>query len=320
MIKKTKSFLDYLNPINKCRKWDISLWQCPQFLFILMGLIIIVAILVTYFIAIYKIGNPEVVSLLVLSVAFVLVILDYIITRSFERLAEISRMKTEFISIVSHQLRSPLTNLSWVIDFIASGEAGAIQAKQIEYFKILKTNTSRMRDLVNNLLTVSRIEMRRLPIDKSKEVLLGDLTKKVVAKFQPLIKASNVEISLDIQKDLPKIPADSLWLEQAVSNLLDNAIRYITKEGKISIRIYQKKQEVYFEIKDNGVGISVDEQKFIFQKFFRCQNAIKYQTGGSGLGLYITKQVLNMMGGKIWFKSKEGQGTTFYFSLPLKNK
>ena len=316
----TNKFLKGLNPLSQCKKYSIPFWRCPQVLFILMGFIIIVAILISYSIAIHKINDPEIVALTVLTITLVLIILDYIIYDSFERLAEASRMKSEFISIVSHQLRSPLSNLSWAVDYIMSGRLGRIEEKQLSYFKILRENTSRMKDLVNDLLTVSRIETGKLSLGKKEEVHLGDLTREIVSKFKPFIDASNVEVSLDIEENLPKIYADKLWLEQVISNLLDNAVRYIEGKGQVNIRISSPKKDkrILFEIKDNGVGIPESEQKFIFQKFFRSENALKHQTVGSGLGLFITKRIIEMMGGKIWFKSKESKGTTFYFTLPVK--
>lgn len=305
-----------LNPLNQCKKWGVPLWQCPQFLFLLMGVIIIGVILATYSIATYQIGDPKIVALVVLVIAFVLLILDFIITRSFERIAEASRMKTEFISVVSHQLRSPLTNLRYSLELLISGKLGKIQGKKLEYFKILEENTQRMGDLVNDLLTVSRIETGRLPL-KKEEISLGDLTKKAILKFKPLADASNIKVEIRAPKNLPKILSDRLWLEQIVENLLDNAIRYIKKEGEVKIKIKTGAKKIYFEIQDNGVGIPKEEQKFIFQKFFRSSNVLKYQTEGSGLGLYITKQILKLLGGEIGFSSKANKGSTFFFSLPI---
>lgn len=311
-----KKILESLNPLTPCKKWGVPPWQCPQFLFLLMGLIIIGVILATYSIATYRIGDPKIVALVVLIVAFVLIILDYIITRSFERIAEASRMKTEFISVVSHQLRSPLTNLKYSLELLASGKLGKVREKELEYFKILEENTQRMGDLINDLLTISRIEAGKLPLEK-KELSLEDLTKKVVLKFKPLAKASNVRVKLRAQKNLPKVLADSLWLEQVVENLLDNAIRYIKKKGEVKIKIQPRRKKIYFEIQDNGVGIPKEEQKFIFQKFFRSANVLKHQTEGLGLGLHITKRILELLGGKIWFSSQENKGSTFYFTLPV---
>jgi len=284
-----------------------------------MGIIIIGVILATYFIATFKIGDPFVVSLIVLVVGGILIVIDYIITNSFERIAEASRMKTEFISVVSHQLRSPLTNLKYSLEILTSGKLGKIEKKEKEYFEILEENIKRMGDLINDLLTISRIETGKLPL-KKEMVSLEEVTKKLILKFKSYAEASRVRIWLEVEENLPKVLGDRLWVEQVVENLLDNAIRYIKGGGEVKIKIYKDSKKIYFEIQDNGVGIPKEEQKFIFQKFFRAQNVLKYQTEGSGLGLHITKRILELMEGKIWFKSKEGKGTTFYFSLPIKEK
>jgi len=198
-----------------------------------------------------------------------------------------------------------------------SGRLGKIEEKQTEYFRILKENSGRMQELVSDLLTVSRIETATLPL-KKKEIFLPDLINKLISEFEPFAKASNVEIEFKSQKDLPKVFADPNQIRLVVENLLDNAIRYIKDKGKAEIRLEKKGKNLYFEIKDNGVGIPKEDQKYIFQKFFRSENILRYQTQGSGLGLYITKAIVERSGGKIGFKSQEGVGSTFWFTLPTK--
>jgi len=312
-----KKILQELNPFHNCKKYGIPIFQCPSFLFLIMGLIIIVAILVTYYIASLRVESPTVVSLLVIGVTFILLIIDYIITRSFERISEANRMKTEFISVVSHQLRSPLTNLKYSLEFLMTNKLKSVSKDEMEYFKILEENTKRMGDLINNLLIVSRIETGQLPL-RNEEFSLVDLTKKMVMKFKIYSEATNVVIKLKAEKNMSNVFADPFWIEQTIQNLLDNAIRYSHKGDTVEIKIKPDSKKLIFTIKDTGVGIPKQEQKFIFQKFFRSKNALKYQTQGSGLGLHIIRNVLNLMKGKIWFTSKENEGTTFHFTLPIK--
>jgi len=312
-----KEIFAQLNISAQCKKYGLSLWQCPQFLFLIMGIIIIVSTLTAYAIGQRYIEDPQIVSLIVLLATAILFIIAVIITHSFERLAEASRMKSEFISVVSHQLRSPLSNLRWAIELLMSGRLGKIEEKQTEYFRILKENSGRMQELVSDLLTVSRIETATLPL-KKKEIFLPDLINKLISEFEPFAKASNVEIEFKSQKDLPKVLADPSQIRLVVENLLDNAIRYIKDKGKAEIRLEKKGKNLYFEIKDNGVGIPKEDQKYIFQKFFRSENILRYQTQGSGLGLYITKAIVERSGGKIGFKSQEGVWSTFWFTLPTK--
>ena len=225
-------------------------------------------------------------------------------------------MKSEFVSIVSHQLRSPLSNLKWAIEFLMAGKIGPIGEKQLEYFKILKENSARMSDLVSDLLTVSRIETARLPFKKA-EFSLADLARELVKTFSPFAKASNVEVGLSAPADLPKIISDASQISQVIENLLDNALRYSKNTGEIEIKLKKRNSNLYLEIQDQGVGIPEYDQKYIFQKFFRSGNVMKYQTQGSGLGLYIAKAIIEKAGGKIGFKSQEGAGSTFWFTLPI---
>jgi len=308
--------LEQLNIPKQCKKYGLSLWQCPSFLFLIMGMIIALVSVLSYLIGTRYVTEPRIVALVVLIISAILLILATIITNSFERLAEANRMKSEFISIVSHQLRSPLSNLAWAIELLMSGRLGKIEEQQVEYFKILKENSDRMKDLVKDLLIVSRIESARLFL-KREEFSLEELTKEIIKEFEPFAKASNCQIEFSFEENLPKIYADRYQIKQVIENLLDNAIRYIKGKGMIKIRIKGEKKFVHFEIEDNGVGIPKEDQKFIFQKFFRASNVLKYKTQGTGLGLYISKAIIERSGGKIGFKSQEGVGTTFWFRLPI---
>ena len=312
-----KKILSQLNIIHQCRKHNLSLWQCPQFLFLIMGFIIIAASVLAYLIGTRYIADPELVALMVLMITGLLFIVAFSVIRGFERLAEANRMKTEFISIISHQLRSPLSNLGWVIELLMSGRVGSISKNQLEYFGILKENTIRMKTLVKDLLTVSRIETESFPLKKEK-VSLKNLTEEVISEFELLASASNVKIYFQAEENLPQVFIDRLQVRQVIENLLDNAIRYIRGKGRVEINFFKKKDKIYFEVKDNGVGIPEEDQKYIFQKFFRSKNILKYQTEGSGLGLYIAKFIIEKSGGRIGFWSQEGKGSTFWLTLPIK--
>jgi len=305
------------NIIAQCRQYGLPLWQCPQFLFLVMGLVIIVTSVSSYLIGARYVADPSLVALIVVFVTGILFIMAFVITRSFERLAEASRMKSEFINIVSHQLRSPLTNIKWIADFLAAKDVEMTDEKETEYFSHLKENIGRMRELVDELLIVSRIEQGTFPIRK-REASLEDLIRQSIAQFRVFAEASNVELKFYPQANLPKAFFDPSLIKLVVENLIDNAIRYTKKEGKVEIRLAKQGKNLYFEIEDNGVGIPKKDQKYIFQKFFRSENILRDQTRGSGLGLYIAKSILEQSGGKIWFESEQGKGTTFYFTLPIK--
>jgi len=312
-----KEILSQLDILNQCQRYNVPLWQCPQFLFLIMGLIIITSMITFYQIGTRYIVKPEIILLIISGITIILLIIGFIIIRSFERLVEVSRMKSEFINIVSHQLRSPLTSLKWATEALMSGRLGPIEEKQTEYFRILKENSARMEELISDLLIVSKIETATLSIKKEK-ISLEDLIKKTISRLEPFAKASNVTIKFESEINLPEISTDSSQIKIVVENILDNAIRYIKDKGKVGIKLEKKGKNLYCEIKDNGVGISKEDRKYIFQKFFRSQNILKYQTCGSGLGLYISKAIVEKAGGKIGFKSEENKGSTFWFTLPIK--
>ena len=312
-----KEVLGRLNILVQCRKYGLSLWQCPQFLFLVMGAIIIISTLLTYAVGRRYVDDPQVVALVVLFITTILFIIAAIITRSFERLAEASRMKSEFVSIVSHQLRSPLSNIKWSLELLMSERTNHIAPKQLEYLKIIKENSDRMRELVSDLLVVSRIEQGKLPIKKEK-FYLEKVIKEVIKEMEIFSVASNVSLTFKTEKNVPKVLSDSSMLKLIIENLLDNAIRYTTGKGRVKLNLKKNKKQVIFEVEDTGVGIPEKDQKHIFQKFFRSSNVLRHQTEGSGLGLYIVKSIVGKLGGKINFSSQEGIGSTFWFTLPIK--
>ncbi|MCP6718429.1 MAG: HAMP domain-containing histidine kinase [Patescibacteria group bacterium] len=314
VIKKILSELDIA---GQCKKYNLSLWQCPQFLFLIMGTIIIISSLFTYAFGTRYIEDPLMVALIIQALALILFVIAVIITRSFERLAEANRLKSEFVSIVSHQLRSPLSNLKWTIELLMSGKLGKIEEKQIEYFRIIKENSNRMHELVADLLTVSRIETAKLPF-KVQQFSMEELVREIINEYKPLANAYNVEVIFKNQKQLPKAFSDPSRIKLVIENFLDNAIRYVKDKGKVEMELIKKNDHVHFSIKDNGVGIPEKDKKYIFQKFFRSENVLKQQTKGSGLGLYISKAIIKKAQGKIGFHSKEGKGSTFWFTLPTK--
>lgn len=318
MVKDIRKFISIK---KQCE--GMSLWQCPQFLFAVMGIIIIFTVLVSYWLGARYVVDPNdptgpyIVALIVIALALILFILAFIITQSFERLSQASRLKTEFINIVSHQLRSPITNIKWVAEFLASPDVEMSPEKKQEYFKQLKENIGLMVELVDDLLIISKIEEGLFPINK-KEASLVDIVNNLILGATPYAKAIGLELKFNKPESLPKTFFDSSMIKLVVENLIDNAIRYTRKGGKIEIWVKNKNNKLFFAIKDQGVGIPLNDQQYIFQKFFRSANALKEKTKGSGLGLYIAKLIITKSGGNIWFDSEEGKGTSFYFSIPIK--
>jgi len=312
-----------LDIVGQARKYGIPIWQHPQFLFLVMGILIVFSSFASYLLGRRYIEDPYIVVLSIMALAAVLLVLSFIITRSFERLVEVARLKSEFVSIVSHQLRAPLSNMKWIADLLISGNG---KSKQKEYFEMLKENSSRMQELINDLLMVSRIEEGGLATQR-KEFLFQDVLQEVVGNFQLMIHAANIVLKIQADKNILKVFADPSQIRQVLSNLLGNAITYTgktkdavlpdkAKKRVITMRLKDKKQHLYFEIEDTGVGIPKEDQKYIFQKFFRSSNALRHETQGSGLGLYIARSIVKRSGGEMGFYSTEHKGSTFWFTIP----
>jgi len=310
-----KKILEQLNFVKQCRKYHLSLWQCPSFLIVLIGLITISAMLGTWLIATKYNNQPEIVALIVIGVTTILTIISYFIIQGFEKLAEANQLKSEFVNIVSHQLRTPLTSIKWTINLMIKMEG--LTEEQLEKLKTIKKSNQRMTDLVNDLLNVSRIEQGELGL-RPEKVSLKEVIQDLIKDYLPLAKASNISLSLEIKNDIPLISIDSHGIKVVIQNLIDNAVRYIKNQGQVKIALKRKRNVIRCEVQDNGVGIPLKDHGKIFKKFFRSRNIMKYQTEGTGLGLFISKTVIEASGGKIDFKSQEGKGTTFWFEIPIK--
>lgn len=308
-----KEVFEELNFFLQAKKYNISLWQYPPFLFIILGTVIILTIFSTYFIG-SRYLQPEIVALSVIIITLILLILDYIIVNSFERLLETNIMKSEFINVISHQLRTPISNLKWTLDLALREKDGD---RKTEFLKIIKGQNERMLRLVKDMLFASQLERGKW-IFKKELVSLEDIIESVLKDFSIFAKSHNIKIKVDIGENLPKIFVDPEKINQVVSNLLSNAIYYSRRKGQVEIRLKRKDRKIRCEVEDKGMGIPREEQKYIFQKFFRGKNILEQKVEGTGLGLFIAKGIVEASGGKIGFQSEEGEGSIFHFELPMK--
>jgi len=311
-----KHSLRQLDIIGQCKKNGLSLWQCPQFLFLIMGVGIFITILLSFLIGAEFIDDPETVALIVIIITVILLTIAFVITRSFEKLAEASRLKSEFVDIVSHQLRSPLTNIKWTFEVLSAKDFDISEDKKEEYYINVKENIVRMVELVDDLLIVSKIEEGAFSIHKS-EIYLEKTIRDLIDRYKVFAEASDIDLVFSPDDNIEVIMADASMLKLLIENLIDNAIRYTKGGGKIEVKYEKRPKEILFSVEDEGVGIPEKDKKFIFHKFFRAENALRTRTKGSGLGLYVCRSIALKSGGRIWFSSIENKGTTFYFTIPL---
>ncbi len=229
---------------------------------------------------------------------------------------EVDRMKTEFISIVSHQMRTPLSAIKWFIEMLMSTDSGGLNKEQYEMADNINKSNERMIQLVNGLLNVLRIESGRMIIDPE-PTQLKDLVDEIVGQLAQRIKKRKQVLTLEIEPRLPKINVDPKMIVQIYSNLLTNAVKYTPDGGTITVRLHKTDKYIVSEVSDTGYGIAKKDQDKIFGKFFRASNILLHDTEGNGLGLYLVKSIVELSGGSISFTSEENKGTTFRFTLPL---
>jgi len=240
-----------------------------------------------------------------------------IVFRDITKEMEVDRAKTEFVSLASHQLRTPLTSINWVAEMLLKGDIGEITNKQKESLEIINNSGKRMADLVSSLLNVSRLELgtfavtpKPVKINLAIDEVLNDLAQKINDK--------KLQIKQNYPTDLPLIKADPVLLRIIIQNILANAVHYTFPETIILIKIIITDNNFLLTITDQGIGISSEDKTKIFTKLFRTSNAQLFRTDGTGLGLYIVKLILDAIGGKIWFESEINKGSSFYISLPQK--
>ncbi|MDI6882934.1 MAG: ATP-binding protein [Patescibacteria group bacterium] len=232
----------------------------------------------------------------------------------------IERLKTEFVSIAAHQLRTPLSAIKWTLRMILDEDLGKVPKEQREFLEKTYQSNERMIHLINDLLNVTRIEEGRFLYNVQKEDIIK-VVKRITGPLKEMAQRKGVKFEFKVPEEkLPKIDIDGEKISLALENLIENAIFY-TKEGKVevSLKFNKEKKEVQFSVKDTGIGIPQSQQKRVFTRFFRAATAIRAETEGTGLGLFIAKNIIEAHEGKIWFESAEGKGSNFYFTLPVKN-
>jgi len=309
-----KGIINDLNIKKQAEDLEVSVWQTPGFLFSVMGIIIMVAMALVYFVSSHY-DSPEILVISETTIVIIILAIGGSLIKNIETFTETNKMKSEFISIASHQLKTPLSEIKWGTELFLSRHKKDAGKDFLDFVEKISESNSKMIKLVNNLLNITRISQKKFSLKKEQFDIL-EILSKAVRENKILAKTKNVKISLiDATKNNSFAIGDRRGIKAVVDNLLSNAIKF-TREGIIKININRKKNKIIVCVKDSGVGIPKNEQERVFQKFFRGSNEVRYKTEGTGLGLYLAKNIVEQCGGKMWFKSKEGEGSTFCFSLP----
>lgn len=234
-------------------------------------------------------------------------------------LLKLDKVKSEFIAVASHQLRTPLTSVKWSSEELLRNNAHLTDSMQARYLHQIHDSNERMIELVRELLDVSKVDLGKFSI-KPEEVRITSILDQVVVDISGLVNAKQIDLIKKIEDDLPIVVIDPNWARIIIQNLLTNAIKYSENEKPVIISIIKKPDAIQISVQDQGCGIPADQQEKVFTKFFRADNAKRLVSDGSGLGLYIVKVMVEQLGGRVGFDSVEQQGATFYVTLPVGRK
>lgn len=239
-----------------------------------------------------------------------------IVFRDVTKEREVDQAKTEFVSLASHQLKTPLSAIRWYTQMILGGDAGKINKEQREFLTEVEYENERMIELVGALLNVSRIELGTFAVEPKPTNIL-ELCDGVIKELKQMIEKKKQKVVTKYAKDIPEMNIDPKLIRIVFQNVLSNAVKYTPDKGSVTVEISKDEKDLKVQVKDTGYGIPKEQQDKIFTKLFRADNVRKVITDGTGLGLYIVKSIIESSKGKIWFESEEGKGTTFYITLPL---
>jgi PAS domain S-box-containing protein len=242
------------------------------------------------------------------------------IFRDITHLIELDRLKSEFVATVSHELRTPMTSIKGYVEILLMGAAGSLNDSQVHFLQVVRSNTERLAILVNDLLDISRIEAGRVTL--SMQPL--DILQIIQGSIDLVTRRSSDEgrpMRFEVKSDpnLPSAYGDRERVQQILDNLIQNAYQYTPDDGRIQIRAHVVGEMMQFDVQDNGIGIPLEDQSRVFERFFRGEDPLVLATSGTGLGLSIVKHLVEMHAGQIWFTSPgiPGMGSVFSFTLPL---
>jgi signal transduction histidine kinase len=258
-------------------------------------------------------------SLFIIFLVLILTLQTLSLVRLWEErvqvMGELDRQKDELLSIVSHQLATPVSSIKWYLEMLQDGDMGELNKDQKEHVGAMRGIGENMSDLVSMILDVSRIQLGRMKIEKQ-DLDLNVFFHDILATIEPKATEKNVRLHKNIPVSLPVAKLDRRYTNMTIENLLSNAVKYTPSNGEVFFDVAIKDNKLTVVVKDTGMGIPENEKAKIFGRMYRASNA-RNAVDGNGFGLFVAKGAVEAQGGKIWFESTEGKGTTFYVVLPL---
>ena len=234
-----------------------------------------------------------------------------------QKLEELNEMRTEFLNMATHELRTPITAIKGYSEFLLLGMMGEITEKQSNAISIIKESGERLLALINDMLDLAKIEAGKIQL-QIEPVKLENVIRQNINLIKPLADDKEITLKTSVPEDLPLVYADKDKLTQVITNLLSNAVKYTDKDGVISVAAQQiSSTMVQVNVADTGVGIPKEDLDKVFEKFTKIANRPTRKEKGTGLGLPITKMIVEALGGKIWAESEEGKGSIFSFTIPI---
>lgn len=229
----------------------------------------------------------------------------------------IEKIKNEFLSFASHQLRTPLATMRWYSELLLSKETGNINEQQRKFLRQIYNSNQELINLINAILNSSRIELNSFIIEP-KSIRITEFVQSIIKDFSFQTRKKKIKIRKSFNSNLSTIRVDPELMKIILDNLISNAVKYTPQGGRISIGLRNKGKNMIIRVSDNGFGIPKSQSDKIFGKLFRADNIKEKEPNGNGLGLYITKSIIEQVGGRIWFKSEANKGSSFYVAIPLK--
>jgi signal transduction histidine kinase len=317
-----KKVLWEFNLPARAQEMGVPIWISPQFIFLVMGAIVVAVLLTTRVIALQYL-DPDVSFLIILGLSIFLLVVTFVVVRAFEKVLEAKQseavkakevlaLKDQFVFIAAHELRNPVNAIKWAVELIQSkSRGGALPGKDL--FDVLERSADRLFELVHDLLQVARLESGAVHFSYqgySARAVCDD----IVSQHALGAKKEKKQLICHIPKDAPKIVVDQNRLKEIFDNLLGNAVKFSPSGSEVSISAEWDAQNVTISVADQGSGIAKEDAPHVFEKFWRAESSKKIE--GTGLGLFIARHLVEQMGGEIWFESEPGEGTTFFVKLP----